>query len=304
MLERLKKVLSMLKSISLLLLGLATIPSIKVVANQQNSNECDNQYLEESENDGDEKKSRAYTLYNSQEAVYKHEASKHDNKISNVKTDFGCVIAGNISQASMNARYNNLHPNHPVDQTCTEVAVTMAAKFYLDAKYRDTNRVISEYDIFDRAITYAQIQGWHSNTDGSKYNTGANILQRVLLEYDIESSYWDNLTNMYFGVKDFVGSPNYGTVGKVQLFGVQGHCMLAVGYYLISYDYEETRSFIWSWKVKKHADKMYIVVCDGFRTGKPASKEKFELERYYNYFELGTCERYINGIDIPEANYF
>jgi len=292
----------MLKSISLLLVALATIPSVKVVANQTSQNECDNHYYDENQNECADKV--AYTLYRTQEQVYEHEKSLRGGKIDNVRTDFGCVIAQNIGQNTLNARYNKIHTNLRVSDTCTEIAVTMAAKFYLDAKYRNTDVEINELEIYEKVMDYARTKHYWQGDRGTEYNTGRYMLQHVLEEYDIISSHWNNYTNMYFGVKDFVESPNYGTLGKVQLFGVQNHVMLAVGYYLIEYDYKVSHQFLWSkWETNEHANKMYIVVCDGFRCGKPASKELVELERFYRYFELGTCEKYINGIDIPEANY-
>ena len=291
----------MLKSISLLLVALATIPSVKTVK-AVNANECLSSANEMNSFDDFMK-----VTYDRQEDIIAKEKSRHSD-VRNISIKWDAVMMPTLSVNFMALVYNTRHQNDHVDNCCQQTAVAMAARFYIDS-YNNSNLgpkiKVTKEDLFAQAIEYSRSQGWWNAKDGSIVNKGKFVLNHILESYGLKNSVWDNTTDIYQGVVDFTNASNFGKIGKVQLFGVFEHACVANGYLQLEYDYTNHYQILWNkWTKDVHVVKNYLIIADGFTQTVVYPEKTLEcVDNAYEYFELGTMEQYVNGIDFPNGNY-
>ncbi len=216
--------------------------------------------------------------------------------VSNYKVEYDFVPCRNISQGRMNKYMRN--KGKDCEGSCSIVSSAVALQFYLED---DT----SDYELFETCYNYASIKGWFNPTEGGTKNYyEQSIFSDILAMKGINHTTWINKNKIYQGVYDFTKAKNGDSYGKVQLFGVEGHSMVANGYLQVSFDYDKTNRFLWhTWTERVTSYHHYIICCSGWVDGiayKGATVD--EIDEAYDYFPIGTTEEYVIGVDIPDRN--
>ena len=218
----------------------------------------------------------------------------------NFYIDYKCVACHNLRQEDLNFVYNRKH-NVTYKGTCSIVAATMCEKFYMENS--DKPIYVSTNTLFDESMIYARAKEFY-NGDGTIAGKSGEIASFIFKEYNINNSIWTNKDNIFQGIKDFTVSDNCGKKGKVQIFGVKGHDMIANGWLEISFDYQEEHQFLWNhWETTEHKTMQYVIVCTGWENSYTDEVTNLvQVEKAYDFFEMGTIENYVIGIDFPERN--
>ena len=226
--------------------------------------------------------------------------NKNYDNARNFRMVYDYVPTHNLAQGEFNNYFSRFHD---VDGTCTITASTIATKFYLEngdnPLYYDNN------DIYNVSLVYAEAKEYYKNGQGTTAGKAEEIFSYSLRYYDINNTTWLNKNNIYQGVKAFTYSPNAGSLGKVQIFGVKGHEMVANGYFECSFEYTEHHRFLWwTWTSEEQKTLEYLIVCNGWDNGfanRGASIEEIDIA--YDYFPMDTIEEYVVGVDLPERNW-
>ncbi len=214
---------------------------------------------------------------------------------------YNCVPCQNLSQDDLNFVYNRKH-NVTYNGTCSIVAATMCEKFYMENSNKPI--YVSTNTLFDESMIYARAKGFYDGK-GTISEKSGDIASFIFKEYSINNSIWVNKDNIFQGIKDFTVSDNCGKKGKVQIFGVKGHDMIANGWLEISFDYQEEHQFLWNhWETTEHKTMQYVIVCTGWTNSYESNMQDLDkISKAYDFFEMGTIENYVIGIDFPERNW-
>lgn len=243
---------------------------------------------------------------------------KNNFKIEKVNEKY--VAAENMSQYFLNNNYNEKNPMRDskgivikYTGTCSEVAATMANKFYAKSQYANGNA--TNYSVFESNIDYAveneffpvytttcydsqySTYLYHYEQYGTKYLKVKDIFENSLSEMGINYDIWVNDTNVVQGIKDFT---NDSRGGKTQILGIQGHALLSAGYVDIEYSYTVQTGILW-WKktVTKYSTDTFIVVCDGWSNASADSNSwRSQKDICYSYIDSSKSFNYVIGIEI------
>ena len=197
----------------------------------------------------------------------------------------------NLSQEILNGIYTS-DPNF--EGTCAEVASTIALNFYAGnlPNYPGNN------EMFCECVDYATEKGWFVSGQGTKAYYCQSIFSDQLSKLGVEHTTWLNKDKFFQGVYDFTKA------GKVQLFGVNEHDMVAIGYIEVKFQYTKTVGALW-WQHDETADgtEHFIVCCSGWVEGiaTPKSADKF-IDDAYDFWPLDYGQNYLVGVDIPSQN--
>ncbi len=197
----------------------------------------------------------------------------------------------NLSQADLNSIYIKIND---LTGTCAEVASTIALNFYAGnlVNYPGNEAMFCE------CVDYAIEKGWFVNGQGTKQYYSQSIFSDQLSKLGVEHTTWLNKDQFFQGVYDFTNA------GKVQIFGVKNHAMVAIGYIEVKFQYTKTVGALW-WQHDETTigTEHFIVCCSGWDNGyaTPRSGES-AIDIAYDFWPLEYGQNYLVGVDIPSQN--
>lgn len=196
----------------------------------------------------------------------------------------------NLSQRDLNSIY--LKDN--ITGTCSEVASTIALNFYAG----NLPNYPGNDEMFCECVDYAIEKGWFVNEQGTKTYYCQSIFSDQLSKLGVKHTTWLNKDKFFQGVYDFTNA------GKVQLFGIKDHDMVAIGYIEVKFQYTQTVGALW-WQHDEtvNGTEHFIVCCSGWNNGfaTPRSSEK-DIDDAYDFWPLEYGQDYLVGVDIPSQN--
>lgn len=216
--------------------------------------------------------------------------------VSNYKVEYDFVPCQNIDQGTMVKMM--AEKGFTATNSCSLVSSAMALNFYLDDNKESIN------DLFLECYMYAVSKGWYDSKSGTYTYYEQSIFSDILKLKGVNHTTWINKNKIYQGVYDFTKAKNGDSYGKVQLFGVKGHSMIANGYLQVSFDYDKTNRFLWhTWTERVTSYHHYIICCNGWNNKIAYKGDSVdEIDAAYDYFPIGTIEEYVIGVDIPDRN--
>ena len=284
----------------LLLAGAMTLASqIKLSPNIECYNCNDTWYYGEDEKEISEDKVKS-RIYDTQNDIKKNYLEMYKD-VTDYKVEFDYVPARNLNQNFLNEYYKE-RTGVTINNSCSPVAATMFSYFYLQSMHPDD--YFNAYDLFKEAVDIGIQMSWYDKNKGTSYGRAGDITLMMLRQRGIECSTWMNRKNIYQGVVDFTYSKNFGSIGKIQVFGIKGHVMIANGYLKVNFDYTKEHRIFWhTWETTEHFEQKFLIVCTGWNNAMVFDKSVESADRAYDYFPLDTYELYVTGIDFPEGNY-
>lgn len=197
----------------------------------------------------------------------------------------------NMRQTRLNGVYSS---DLSLSGTCSEVASTIALNFYAGnlPNYPGNN------EMFCECVDYATEKGWFVNEQGTKTYYCQSIFSDQLSKLGVEHTTWLNKDQFFQGVYDFTKA------GKVQLFGVKEHDMVAIGYIEVKFQYTQTVGALW-WQHDEtvNGTEHFIVCCSGWVDGiASTTNNENAIDFAYDFWPLEYGQNYLVGVDIPSQN--